>query len=233
MEMTSFLPDADAAAYEVAIETIPGILDFSCAEVQRTTIHIVESNAAARAGAFRLLTQLGYHCEIYSTVDELMSYHPASGILLVHEGPGGDLVGMALKRTRESGLPLMVVGCAKNPTTEMVVTAMNAGAQFYFELPFDPRKIGPVLTDLSNANKIKQQSNEMRAAARSRVGLLSPRERQVLGLVVEGNSSKVIARLLGLSPRTVEIHRTRAMSRLGVQNASQAVRIWLIGNEIA
>lgn len=228
--MSSISPDADGYACEVALDAIPGMLDFSSADTQRTTIHIIESNASARASAFRLFSQLGYHCEIYSTVDELVSFQPTSGILLVHEGPGGDLVSEALMRTRAIGLPLMVVGCANNPTTEMVVAAMHQGAQFYFELPLDPRKIGPVLAKLAEQNRANQQSIELRATARAKVERLSPREREVIGFVVEGHSNKSIARLLGLSPRTIEIHRTKAMTRLGVQNSSEAVRVWLIGS---
>jgi DNA-binding CsgD family transcriptional regulator len=88
-----------------------------------------------------------------------------------------------------------------------------------------------VFAKLTEVSKSLQQSNEMRAAARAKVMRLTPREREVIGLVVEGNSNKSIARLLSLSPRTVEIHRTKAMSRLGVQNSSEAVRVWLIGSE--
>lgn len=230
MELSSLSPDVDTCACEVAPEAIPGIMGFSSVEVPRTTIHLIESNAAARASAFRLFSELGYHCEIYSTVDELMNFQPTSGILLVHEEPDGALISEALRRTREVGLPLMLVGCAKNPTTEMVVAAMHKGAQFYFELPFDPRKMEPALASLSAKSKAEQRSLELRAAARAKTERLSPREREVIGFVVEGHSNKSIARLLGLSPRTVEIHRTKAMSRLDVQNSSEAVRTWLIGN---
>ena len=229
--MSSLSSGLDDFACDVAPEAIPGLLDYSLAPAPRMTIHIIESNAAARASAFRLFSQLGYHCEIYSTVEELMSYQPTSGILLIDEGAGGDLVVTALKRIWEVGLPLMVVGCAKNPTIDMVVAAMHAGAHYYLELPFDARKIGPVFAKLTEVSKSLQQSNEMRAAARAKVMRLTPREREVIGLVVEGNSNKSIARLLSLSPRTVEIHRTKAMSRLGVQNSSEAVRVWLIGSE--
>lgn len=228
--MSSLSPDADGYVCEVALDAIPGMLDFSSADAQRPTIHIVESNASERASAFRLFSQLGYHCEIYSAVDELVSFQPTSGIILVHEGPSGDLVSEALRRTGAIGLPLMVIGCARNPTTEMVVAAMHQGAQFYFELPLDLRKIGPVLAKLVEENKTNQHLLELRATARAKVDRLSPRERQVIGFVVEGHSNKSIARLLGLSPRTIEIHRTKAMTRLNVQNSSEAVRVWLIGS---
>jgi len=230
MDMSSLSPVVDDSACEVAFEEIPGMLGFSSAEAQRTTIHIIESNVSARASAFRLFSQLGYHCEIYASLDELVNFQPTSGILLVRDGPDGDLVYEALKRIQAAGLPLMVIGCAESPTTSMVASAMHAGAQFYFELPFDAHKIGPVLAKLAATSKVEQQSSELRANARAKVERLSPREREVIGYVVEGHSNKSVARLLGLSPRTIEIHRTKAMSRLGVQNSSEAVRVWLIGN---
>lgn len=231
MEMSSLFPHVEGSAGGFAFEVIPDMSGLSRTDLQRPTIHILESNAAERAAAFRLISQFGYHCEIYSTVDEFISYKPTSGILLAHDGPGENSIAAVLNRTREIGLPLMVIGCSKSPSTDMVVLAMRAGAQYYFELPFDQQTIGPVLATLAEASKILQKSHEARVNARSKVRRLSPRENQVIALIVEGNGNKAIARELGLSPRTIEIHRSKAMSRLGAQNASEAVKIWLLGNE--
>ncbi len=231
MEMRSLLPDPSSGAGQLALEAISDIMDLSRIETQRVTVHVVESDAAERANVFRLISQLGYHCEIYSAVDELISYRPASGILVVHERTSDDLVARTLNQLQKVGLPLMVVGCARSPSTEMVVSAMNAGAQYYFELPFDLQTIGTALAKLAEKSRAQHQSHEVRLSARSKVQRLSPRERQVVAFMVEGHGNKSIARLLDLSPRTVEIHRSKAMSRLGAQNVSEAVRIWLIGSE--
>lgn len=229
MEMSAISYRQAADMRDISIEMSSVLSDFSKASSQRTTIHILDSNAVDRARSFRMFSELDYHCEIYSTLVELMSFRPASGIVLVHERPGSGCITEVLKQTREAGLALTVVGCAHNPSIDMVVTAMAAGARQFFEMPFNPQKVVPALKALVEINKAEQQANELRAKAALSVRNLSTRERQVMELLVNGNSNKAIARLLEISPRTVEIHRMKAMAKLGAQSAGDAVRIWMIG----
>lgn len=231
MDMSSLSRRTEVDTYELPLEAFPGILELAKSELERFTVHIVDSSTADRASAFRLFSEFGYHCEIYSTLAELVNFQPSSGIVLVHERPGGETVTEALEQTREAGLPLTIAGYAHNPSIDLVITAMQAGARHYFELPFDPQKVGPVLKALTEVNKAQHKSNTLRANALMKLRRLSVREKQVIELMVDGNSNKSIARLLGISPRTVEIHRMKAMGKLGAQNASEAVRIWLIGTD--
>ena len=231
MDMSAVSHQVGAASCEIFLESFTEVAKLPSSNLPRATVHILDSNAADRAKTFRLFSDLDYHCEIYSTLTELIKFQPSSGILIVHERPGGETITEALKQTHEAGLALTIVGCSKNPSLDIVISAMKAGARHYFELPFVSSKVAPVLTALTEVNRAEQKTNELRASALVRLRGLSARERQVVELMVSGKSNKAIARLLTISPRTVEIHRMKAMAKLGAQNASDAVRIWLIGTE--
>jgi two-component system response regulator FixJ len=117
------------------------------------------------------------------------------------------------------------------------VQAMKAGAFDFVEKPFDDDElltiIGAALS-LPAAGKSSVAAvptdhgggmHPRAAEAALRVAALSPREREVLGLAMDGKPSKLIAYELGISPRTVEIHRTRLMTRLGVSRLAEAARL--------
>ncbi len=103
------------------------------------------------------------------------------------------------------------------------VRAMKAGAIDFVEKPFDDRVLLSAISAALDAADAPGAADSTAAAAR--VAALSPREREVLDLLVAGKPNKAIARDLGLSPRTVEIHRARLMARLEVGSLAEAVRI--------
>jgi FixJ family two-component response regulator len=231
MEMSSLKSTMDSDVQEVLPDSLPDILAFAPADLPRFTIHIIDGDITDRASTFRLFSEFGYHCEIYSNLSELIAFRPTSGVAVVHERPGETTVAMAVEQTRAAGLGLTIAGCAKSPTIDSVIAAMQAGAQHYFVMPFVRSKVEIALKALMAVNKAHQQTNELRAQALVKLRRLSVRERQVVGLLVDGHSNKSIARILDISPRTVEIHRMKAMGKLGAQSASEAVRIWLVGAE--
>ncbi len=103
------------------------------------------------------------------------------------------------------------------------VRAMKAGAVDFVEKPFDDEAL---LAAVEAALKPTQASGPAGAGdAAARIAALSPRERDVLDLLLAGKPNKLIARDLGLSHRTVEVHRRRLMARLGVGSLAEAVRL--------
>jgi two-component system response regulator FixJ len=135
-----------------------------------------------------------------------------------------DLDGLELQaRLHHLGvrLPIIIItGAGDVPTT---VRAMKGGAFDFIEKPVNDEALlrsieSALAADRSNPHFETQ-------AATERIARLSPRERQVLDALVAGRSNKVIAHDLGLSVRTVEVHRARMMERLGVRQLAEAVRL--------
>jgi len=128
-----------------------------------------------------------------------------------------------LSRLKQGGFRRPVVVMTAHGDVSTAVRAMKAGALDFVEKPFDD---GALLAVVEAALGTSQAAGAAGADdAAERVAALSPREREVLDLLIAGKPNKQIARDLGLSPRTVEVHRARLMARLGVGSLAEAVRL--------
>jgi two-component system response regulator FixJ len=129
-----------------------------------------------------------------------------------------------LIRLRANGFPhpIIIIICAADIKT--AVEAMKAGALDILEEPFDDKTLLHTIgTCIANRGSARLNGEKARAARL--IGALSRRESQVLEGLVNGSSNKIIAFELGISARTVEVHRARMMERLGVKQLAEAVRI--------
>ena len=103
--------------------------------------------------------------------------------------------------------------------------AMKAGAVDFLEKPFDKQSLLSSLEAARGRLEVASTMESRREEARQRLNVLTPRERDVLTGLVQGLPNKTIAYDLGISPRTVEIHRANLMEKLGVRSLSEALRI--------
>ena len=203
---------------------------FARRRVTRRVVHVVDDDDAMRDSLVFILEVDGTyvaepHVSGVAFLDRLDDL--AEGcVLLDIQMPGLD--GMAVQQNlnaRGSGMPvIMLTGFAE---VGQAVQAMKAGARDFIEKPFDPVMLLAAIAAVWTPKPRLFDQDAVVLQARERVSRLSPRERDVLGALLDGHANKMIAWRLGLSPRTVEIHRANMMHRLDVRSLSEAVRIGL------
>ena len=190
----------------------------------RHTVHIVADEALQRAATARAIFASGHHAEVYTDVAELVDHSPTGGTVLVHEWGklGAASVCQALA---QQGIWLPVMGFGIEIDASRIVAGMKAGAMDYIVGTLSVTTILAKLDECSRESTAVFEARDRRAKARAVLVRLSDRERQVLDMLATGLSNKEMARELGISPRTVEIHRMKMMVKIGASSSTHAVRI--------
>jgi two-component system, LuxR family, response regulator FixJ len=189
------------------------------------TIHVVDDDAAVRHSLERLLGSMGFATVSYTTPDAflLAAPHLLDGcVLLDVKMPG--ISGLEVQaRLRTIGFVPPIIVITGQGDIHTAVLAMKAGAFDFLEKPYEDE----VLLAAIEAALAASPDDHVHQAVDSaqRIAKLSPREREVLDALVAGAPNKVIAFDLGLSVRTVEVHRARMMERLGTRQLAEAIRI--------
>lgn len=192
---------------------------------QKITLHVLEQTDRIRAAMARLVFESGYHCEIYADVHELLDAVPRSGIVLMRDDGPRSVIPELVRQLAARGQWCAFVGYADQPCVDHVVEAVKGGALSFMMTPRSSQDlIGGIPQLIVEADKRRDLIERAVQAYRSLMRL-TDRERQVLDGIVSGESSKAIARVLDISPRTVEIHRTKLLGKLGARNAADAVRL--------
>ena len=161
------------------------------------------------------------HAEIYDSYEELLAVHPVRGVLLIADPAAAS----GLAQIQAAGIYLPTIAYGLGPVTREIVEVMNLGAINYLDWPFTGRTLVPALEDARTTGKQKASEAQAFAVAHDLVERLSPRERQVLICLVDGQRNKEIAETLQISPRTVEIHRGNMMKKLDVETVAEAIKI--------
>jgi len=191
-------------------------------------VHVVDDDDAVRRALALLFRSAGIAAATHASGLAFLEALPslpegAVGCVLTDvRMPGLDGLEL-LRRLKQRGFRRPVVVMTAHGDVSTAVRAMRAGALDFVEKPFDDEAL---LAAVEAALKPPRASGPAGAGdAAARIAALSPRERQVLDLLIAGKPNKLIARDLGLSPRTVEVHRRRMMARLGVGSLAEAVRL--------
>jgi len=190
-------------------------------------VHLVDDDEAIRRSVGFMLKTSGFHVRSYESGVELLksasSLEPGC-ILLDIRMPGMD--GLEVQSTlRAKGISLPVIIMTGHGDVALAVQAMKAGAVDFIEKPFEKAVLLSAIEH--GVERLKRSAADVDRADEAAVRLqaLTPREREVLDGLAKGLPNKTIAYDLGISPRTVEIHRANVMSKLGVRSLSEALRI--------
>lgn len=194
----------------------------------KPSIFVVDDDADVRDGLQAMLSVKGYGVTTFASADQfLASLSDGSvGCALVDvRMPGMD--GLELQRElkkRRPDLPVIII--TGHGDVPMAVSALKAGAIDFLEKPFDADTVFTAI-DEGLARIATRLTKPDHALVVGRVGRLTPRERQVMDLVVAGQPNKVIADRLQIAVRTVEIHRARVMDKMEARSLSELVRMAL------
>jgi len=194
---------------------------------EKRVIHLVDDEDAIRRAAGFMLRTSGFEVKTYPSGVEFLKEAKAADpgcILLDVRMPEMDgLEVQAELNARGVAMPVIVLTGHGDITT--AVQAMKAGAVDFIEKPFEKATL---LAAIDMAFERLEQRHEASASeqeAQVRIAGLTNREQDVLRGLVRGHPNKTIAYDLGISPRTVEVHRANVMSKLGVRSLSEALRI--------
>jgi two-component system, LuxR family, response regulator FixJ len=190
-------------------------------------VYLVDDDDAIRRSAGFMLRTSGYAVKTFETGMEFLKEVkelPTGCVLLDVRMPGID--GLEVQRElRGTGIAYPVIVMTGHGDINVAVQAMKAGAVDFIEKPFEKAVLLSAI-EQGFARVEKTQRAKARAAeAEVRVAALTDRERDVLHGLARGHPNKTIAHDLGISPRTVEIHRANLMAKLGVASLSEALRI--------
>ena len=190
-------------------------------------VHLVDDDEAIRRAVGFMLKTSGYHVRTYESGIELLkdaaNLEPGC-VLLDIRMPGMD--GLEVQASlRDKGVSLPVIIMTGHGDVSLAVQAMKSGAVDFIEKPFEKAVLLSAIDHGVERLKKSAASQERADEAAVRLQALTPREREVLDGLAKGLPNKTIAYDLGISPRTVEIHRANVMSKLGVRSLSEALRI--------
>jgi len=189
-------------------------------------VFIVDDDAPVGRSLERLLRSAGFVAVVYESPFAFLDAAPklsAGCVLLELWMPEMD--GLELQaRLNHLGFTLPVIVVTGHGDIQTAVQAMKAGAVDFIEKPFDDQYLlAAIEVALSKTGRVARDRGVIEAVRR--ITALSPREREVLDALVAGRPNKIIASDLGISVRTVEVHRVRMLERLGANSLAEAIRL--------
>ena len=195
--------------------------------IVKPTVFIVDDDEAVR-GALRLLMKsVGHEAKTFDSGDEfLASCNPGiSGCLILDIRMPG-MSGLELQETlHQQGVDIPIIFITGHGDVPMAVQAMRHGAMEFLQKPFREQDLVDLVNQALEKNENSHKLALQRTEIEPRIAKLTPRERQIMDMIVQGNANKVIAIDLGVSQRTVETHRTRIMRKMQARSLAELVRM--------
>jgi FixJ family two-component response regulator len=195
--------------------------------MQRDTVFVVDDDASVRDALSLLLSLRGYVCATFANAEDFLGALQSEwrGCVVVDIRMPG-MSGLELQqRLSQAGLLLPVIVISAHGDVAAARQAFLANAIDFIEKPFDSSQLLTAIETALAGLRTGARAREAVPKVRHATGQLSAREREVMALMVKGLHNRGIAEELGISPRTVEVHKARVMEKLGVSNLVDLVRL--------
>ena len=201
--------------------------DFGAAAL---TVYIVDDDPSVRDALGLLLGIRGYRTAVFASGEAfLQAWRPDwAGCLLADVRMAG-MDGLQLQQElirRACRLPIIIV--TGHGDVALARAAFKANASDFLEKPFDDAKLIAAIDEALSREQAARSAQRQQARGADLLRALTPREREVMRLVVTGQHNREIGPALGISVRTVEVHKARLMEKLGVDNVADLVRISML-----
>jgi two-component system, LuxR family, response regulator FixJ len=195
-------------------------------------IYIVDDDDGMRRALSTLVTTVGYSVVAFARPSEFLTkYDPEQRGCVVLDVRMPEMSGLEVQQQlNKSGAMIPVILITGHGDIPMAVQAMKDGAFDFLQKPFRDQELLDRINSALKSDAENRASVEKHADVKRREESLTPREREVMALVVDGHANKVIAIDLGLSERTVEIHRANVMEKMGARSVAHLVKMHLMLN---
>jgi len=190
-------------------------------------VYVVDDDPSIRKALERLLRSAGYDAMTFASALEFMDFdHPDVPGCLVLDIKMPELSGLELQdRLTEKDISLPIIFITGHGTVPDSVRAMKAGAMDFLQKPFkDSELLNMVSQGIQRHRRLRQKKRQMNIL-RARLNTLTPREREVFKLVVSGMLNKQVAYDLGITEKTIKVHRAQVMRKMDAQSLADLVRL--------
>lgn len=196
-------------------------------QIDNYVVHIVDDEEPVRKSLAFLLTMTGFTVRVHeSATSFIQAAQTAGNSCLITDLRMPDMSGVELlEKLKEMGAMIPAIVITGHGDVPMAVAAMKAGAADFIEKPFEDEVLIDAIKRAASRLEENTAPVEDTVTLRARLERLSERERQVMSAVVAGLPNKTIAYDLGISPRTVEVHRANIMSKMQARNLPELVRM--------
>ena len=193
----------------------------------KQTVYIVDDDEGVREGLSLLLDTVGQSCELFSSAYEFLdAYEEDKSGCLVLDIRMPRMTGLDLQeKLIEMGSQLPIIFITGHGDIPMAVDAMRRGALDFIRKPFREHDLLGRINEALDSDSSSRRKTLDHQALRDKLASLSKRESEVFERVADGEMNKVIAIDLGISERTVEVHRSQVMHKIGVRTLAQLVRV--------